>query len=540
MNILCKTLAAVALTAASIAASAQHFAPLDGMMMPDPEDFVDPALIESRDLGTLPDGFGTLRYYSCLVDGHVPYESGKGYRRVTKTINGKKWDYEDFDRPYVYYIISELPSGARYYGLYTSGFQKLADLAAGKPAEHPYSAAYPVYGTLVQPDGTSERVIQYTDEQWKKLTVSKPVGTYYLRDFSVFNQLDVTFNAGGTGKIVYHLPRTMHQAPQEFGGSYAERYKSGRIKKVHRNLSGGYWFYIDATATQTVKWKVDDGQIVIERTGKPAFNIGGGIDHDRSFANMEITASDRRIEEGKHRQDFPHNEYVLKAKESARQTLEEYVTNTTLYFPTLHITKNEIMVDQKKDNRVGHYYWVLDKKSGPEYILSYCYDNLSTLIGTYADTREYGVKKQYDFFVRNTPSAIAGAPAPLNRNAGYFVGSISPVDRTGKVFFIADGKEYATRLAFDEKWHLDNALVTSSLKEGHSIADTNDSISANNARILEFKKDKRRGKIVKNYEKEAKRIVIPSSFATLDDFYTVCKRQQEMLALQKETLSALE
>lgn len=204
----------------------------------------------------------------------------------------------------------------------------------------------------------------------------------------------------------------MHQAPQEFGGSYAERYKSGRIKKVHRNLSGGYWFYIDATATQTVKWKVDDGQIVIERTGKPAFNIGGGIDHDRSFANMEITASDRRIEEGKHRQDFPHNEYVLKAKESARQTLEEYVTNTTLYFPTLHITKNEIMVDQKKDNRVGHYYWVLDKKSGPEYILSYCYDNLSTLIGTYADTREYGVKKQYDFFVRNTPSAIAGARTP--------------------------------------------------------------------------------------------------------------------------------
>lgn len=542
MNFIIKTLTLAALTLAPLVSSAQYFEDLDGKMMPNPDDFVDPGLVDSRSLGTLPGGMGTLKYAKPLHDAEIAtqYDGWGAVKFIKRTVKGKEWVYQDYLSPNIYYIISELPSGARYYGIYTSGYESIYDVAAGSEPKHPFTKCYAVYGTLVNPDGTTEPVIQYTQDEWKKLTIAKPTGVYYMHDFSEFKAVEVTFNAGGTGKLVYSLPRSYHQAPQEFGGSSVQRYKSGRVKKVHRNLSGGYRFYIDGKATQTMKWKLVDGVITIERTGKPTFNVGGGIDFDRTFANMTITASDRRIEEGKHRQDFPTNEYVLEAKEMARNTLEQGVTNTNLYLPVLHLTKNEIMLDLKKDNRVGHLYWVLDKSLEGENILSYCYDHLNEMVGLYADRREYGVKKLYEYFTRNVPSALASAPAPLSQNTGYYVGNIDPAARTGKILFTADHKVYKADLAFDSKWHLDNALVTSSLKGYIAVEAYNDSISANNAKILEYKKDKRRSKIVKNYEKEAKRIEIPASFTTIDDYYAVRKRQDEMLALQKETLSALE
>lgn len=542
MNFIYRALAVVALVVAPIVAMSQNFEPLDGRFMSDPDNFVDPALVDSRDLGTLPDGMGQLKYILPVHEAEpaTQYGGWGGMRFIERTINGKKWLYQDYLNPYIYYIISELPSGARYYGLYTSGYDKIEDVAAGKQSSHPFTACYAVYGTLVNPDGSEEKVVQYLDSQWKKLAVAKPSGTYYMHNYYAFEALEITFNPGGVGKVVAHLPRTYHQAPQEFGGSQTERYKNGRVKKVHRQLRGGYHFYMDGSATTNMKWSLKDGKLDITLTSKPTFSTKGAIDFDRSFANMEISASDRRIEEGKYRQDFPTNDYVVEAKENKKQTLESEYRGHDLSLPVLHLAKNEILLDIKSDNRVGHFYWVLDRQRDIDGILSYCYNNLSKLVQTYAERREYGVKKQYEFFCRNTPMGIASSIPVLANNQGYVVSDINPVDRTAMIGFISGGKEYEAKMQFDAKWHLDNSLVQSSLKEIDEITPVNEKISADNAHILEYKKDKRRSKIVKNYEKEAKRITIPASYANLDEYFALRKKQEQMIKLQEETLKALE
>ena len=135
---------------------------------------------------------------------------------------------------------------------------------------------------------------------------------------------------------------------------------------------------------------------------------------------------------------------------------------------------------------------------------------------------------------------IASSIPVLANNQGYVVSDINPVDRTALIGFISGGKEYEAKMQFDAKWHLDNSLVQSSLKEIDEITPVNEKISADNARILEYKKDKRRSKIVKNYEKEAKRITIPASYANLDEYFALRKKQEQMIKLQEETLKALE
>lgn len=220
-----------------LGASAQEFEPLDRKYYPDEFDLVDTLYMRGDKLGTLPDA-GDVYYMTDLGGPAVEagFNNGFGAAWVTKTINGKKWEYIPYSFPAVCYIASMLLGGAGdFYGFYSTGFEKAENALAGKPQENPYTRNMLVYGTIVRPDGERETYMFRPESQWKKQAVAKPSGLYYVHDFdSRFKRLEITFNPGGTGKIVYRMHATEHQAPQEIDGMSTQR--RGKLVKNYEKL----------------------------------------------------------------------------------------------------------------------------------------------------------------------------------------------------------------------------------------------------------------------------------------------------------------
>ncbi|GEM_PF-6789742 len=524
--------------------NAQDFEPLDRKYYPDKYELVDTILMGNKKLGTYPKA-GDVYYIQDLGGPSVNagFNGGFGAMTVTKTVNGKKWEYIPYDYPALCYIASKLPGGAGdFYGFYTTGFEKTDKMLAGEPQKNPYSRPGIIYGTVVRPDGERETYLVRPEAEWKKLAVSKPTGTFYIHDFSEdFKALEITFNAGGTGKIVYHLPRTEHQAPQEIAGMSTQRRSNGTVKKRHRSFTGGYHFYMDGTISTPMKWTYKDGKLDVTPTGKPTTNVSGGIDYEKTWAKHSVTASDKAIENGKYRADFPTNEYVVEAKKATKATVDAYAAHLeALGFPVVHMTQKEILVGLDSKNFPGKFYYMMDRNKTSDPIMGYCLDVLSGIFDKFAATRTPGHARLFNNFTSNAKIGIAMAGEPLRGCLYYKVSDINPAERTAKVDFLVPGKEYTADLRFDQKWHVDNALLQSSLKEDSGIAEKRALIAANDAKILEYKKDKRRAKIVKNYEKQVKNMKQPETFNTLNEYAELCRLQDRLLKIQEETLIALE
>lgn len=534
-----RLLAAGVFCAALAGAYAQNFEPLDRSYYPDKNDLVDTLLIEKEIIGTLPE-VGEVYYYKYLY-GPTFSDFNDSLEPKTEVINGKKWTYSNYSSPAVAYVITKLPGGQGwYYGFYTPGYEKFDDAFEGKPKTHPRSKNLKIYGTVVRPDGTRETLLERMPAEWKKLSVAKPAGTYYIHDFSNdFKTLEITFAPGGTGKIVYHLPRTVHQAPQEFGGSRTERYANGSVKKRHRFLKGGYHFNLDSKITSNMKWTYANGEITITPTGKPATSIAASLNEELTWRKTTVTDADRRFENSRYRSDMPTNEYVVEAKKNKQELLDEVVAKVKeLNYTVPYVTKNEILVEMPSSNFPGKYFFRMttDKNEG---IFEYCMDNLDGIHAYYDRRRAYGADRQYKNFVNNGKIGIRMAGAPLSEALSYTVTGIDPGRRTGTISFLCPGKLYTAQLKFDDGWHVDKALLNSTLTEDTSLADRDAAIAANHDRIMQYKKDKRRGKIVKNYEKLTKE-PIGTQFISEDQYNRLVAAQTERLKLQQQTLKELE
>lgn len=544
MDIKKKFLAAIMLSAATAGVNAQDFKPLDPKYYPDPYDLVDTLFFRNEKKATFPQA-GDI-YYLQALDGpavEAGFNDGFGAKWVEKTINGKKWEYIPYSFPALCYIASKLPNnGGDFYGFYTTGFEKSEEMLKGAPQENPYSRFGLIYGTIVHPDGERETFIRRPESEWKKLSVSKPSGTFYVHDYSdKYQNLDITFNAGGTGRIVYHLPRTEHQAPQEIAGMSTQRRANGTVKKHHRSFTGGYWFYMNATITSPIKWTYTDGTLTITPTGKATTAVSGGINYERTWARQSITESDKQIENGKHRADFPNNEYVVAAKKSTKERVDDYAASLEqLEFPVVHMTQKEILVGTDSENFPGKFYYIINRSKTYDNIMDYGLESIDRLFQRFSAKRVPPSTKLYNHFVTNAKIGISMAQAPLAEALYYVVDDINPMDRSAKIGFVTPGHLYAATLKFDAKWHVDNSVLQSSLTEDNTIADNRARIAANNERIAEYKKDKRRAKIVKNYEKRVKDMTPAETFSTLEQFRALLGQQKRLLEIQEETLKSLE
>lgn len=525
MNKLLKTISAFAIALLPATAMAQTFSTVDARFYPKGEDLVDSLLISDKVLGTAP-------------------KAGKVYYCKNVTLDAVRTMRGSYIfHPNMYYIISELPGNAgRYYGFYTSGHNNLQEVLSSNSTSTAAKEYDLVYGTVVRPDGTREEIAVRPESEWKKLETGKPTGTFYIdQPDSRFKTLELTFYAGGTGKATYYMPRTMHQAPQEIAGMSTQRYASGRVKKHHRTFSGGYWFYMDGKATVNIKWSLADGLLTITPVGKFVTNVTGGIDQDRTWANQHITESDKRIENGKHRADFPTNEYVKEAKSSKLETLNDYTANMgEMKYNVRHVTKNEIMMANKSNNYPGTYYFFAKRSKDDADFVGYGLENLHRVYSKFKDVREFGVDRLYQLFVNNAKVGLGMAPAPLSQAVYYQVVDINPADRTATVKFIVPNKEYKAKLKFDNRWHLDNAALQSSLEECTDIPDLAKTIAANHARIMEYKKDKRRAKIVKKYEKFVKDGGVDTSYDSIEEYTSLMERLKYRIEYQKGILKDLE
>lgn len=525
MNLICKAILAIAAATLPATALAAGFEPIPRSYYPEGYDLVDSLLISDKVLGTAPKA-GEV-YYSKDV--------------TLDPIRTSRGSY--LFQPRMYYIISSLPGNAgRYYGFYSAGHNNLGEVLSGNAAAGTTSDYSLVYGTVIRPDGTREDVVIRPESEWKKLDVGKPAGTFYIHDYSSqIQMLELTFNAGGTGKATFYMPRSTHQAPQEISGMSTQRNANGTVKKRHRSFSGGYYFYLDGKATVNMKWSIADGKLTITPVGTPVTGVTGGIDEDKTWARQEITESDKRIENGKHRADFPTNEYVKKAKNRKLEALKEYMADMGgISFNVRHVTKNEILMGNKSENFPGTYYFMADRNKNGDGFVTYALDNLKNAFSQFSKSREFGADRLYQVFVNNAQVGIGMAPAPLGDALTYQVTDINPFDRTGTIHFIVPGKVYKANLGFDNRWHVDNALLQSSLEENTDIADAAKTIAANHDRIMGYKSDKRRAKIVKNYEKTVKNADIGTSFSTLEDYQYIQGRQKVRLEYQERILKELE
>lgn len=288
-----------------------------------------------------------------------------------------------------------------------------------------------------------------------------------------------------------------------------------------------------------MKWSLADGKLTITPIGKPVTNIKAIYNEEMTWRNMTVTPSDKRMQISMDKNDMTTNEHVIKAKKSKQETIDDALDriheNT---FAVPHIAKNEILVEQSSKNYPGKYYYRMSRNKNQDYT-DYGLDNLGGIHGFYNKHRKYGAQKLYNNFTENGKIGLRMAPEPLKSALYYNVTDINPVERTAVVEYLLPGKACKATLKFDYRWHVDANTLQSTVVEDNSIAEAAAAITQNHARIMEFKKDKRRAKIVKAYEKEAKDEV-GTSFYSLQEYNNVKERQQSRLRLQEQTLKDLE
>lgn len=209
-------------------------------------------------------------------------------------------------------------------------------------------------------------------------------------------------------------------------------------------------------------------------------------------------------------------------------------------FPVAKMGRNEILVELDSKNFPGKFYYRMIRAKESDRILDYCIESLGSVFGLFNKPRVPASTRLYKNFVNNAKVGIAMAGEPLSQNLWYKVTNINPTNRSAHIEFLTPGHEYEAELLFDSKWHVNKTMLQSSLKESTTLADNKARIDANTERILQYKKDKRRGKLVKNYEKLLKKIQIPETFTTLTEYNDLVKLQNEMLKIQEETIRALE
>ncbi len=542
------------------AASAQSFAKLPSSDY-DPDSYVDTLLPVDKSLGSLPvdNSNWDVRYYK-LIESPTPTTDGNN-RPVTRIEKDKKtaktFKYRAYDSPYIYYAILDMPSGARFYGLVTTGYNDM-ETVMDKPKSdwHPYTQVQPVSGTIVDADGNQSSFFLYSDADWKKLKIAKPLGTYNIDGFRGYERVTLTFNQGGTGSMTL-LPYVHTQSFITYsGGDLKQKMANGRTKKRVNVIMGGPHSW-QITSKRNFKWTInDEGDLVITPTGAATIfpkDWVPVVQDNTLFLSKADSLHNRRQVEYDHK--YVHDEiieYNKNIKITTKERAEEFAP-IVIWNP--QITKKEIVgVEEvnlgtlvtRKDLAEGKYNGsriYLGPKLDDEMKVAYVkrvYNKVPTLKENFKKKRVFGADLQYNKWQDRTKILVIKNKDVFGSNPDYTVLSPSVKGKRASIVFYNNGKRCYADMYFDGDGQIDLNKLKQSITFDNEIEENNAKIADLNSKIMEYKKDKRRGKIVKDYEKRFKKVVIPSSFSNSSEFFNILDQQKKLIKDQEETLSALQ
>ncbi|MDE6207269.1 MAG: hypothetical protein K2M55_05630 [Muribaculaceae bacterium] len=503
----------------------------------DDNDLVDPFLAESVPFATITladSGItGNLLYQRTIFEGKPAQKYGwQGYIYVTTTYNGKEIEYQSYDNPDIYYGIIDFPEG-RFYGFYTTGYK----------GGHPFNYTRLLYGTLVDKDGNRVDVNGVLPSQYSNKKFN-PVGTYYLNRIFGAYDAKITLKAGGAGQI--NLTKLSHHtAHPRLVGTSTERYASGKVKKQHRLLSGGYDFYLHTNITVPIKWTMDDSQIEITYSAKPTINVKGEVDAATEFKNTEISASDRQIEKQRHRADLPTNEDFKEQKKIVVDDANEsFKPGETRYIPVDWHNSEMAMVKYVIPDKMPLYIPMTYKNWDLSNEKYYDLIGLSEgLTSKYVKNRENGASNYYPILIQRMKNAIKYTDIPLLKQCQEFaISDVNMADMTGTIVFFNDAHMYESVLSLDDDDKIDVTLFNEKLSDDNIFSQTIAQVKETDEYINSYAKDKRRSKIVKEYNKAVKgyRYSFETPAANFGDLYRVYYGLGKTLELQKQYKGMLE
>lgn len=296
------------------------------------DSFVDPFLPTEESLGTLPIDKNNwdLRYYDKIYSASVATDDmQRQFTRVAKDKKtGKTIAYQVYDSPYIYYAILDMPSGDRFYGIVTTGYDDMETIL-NKPKDdwHPYTKIQPVSGTIVDANGNQSDFFLYSDADWQKLKITKPLGTYHVDDFRGYVRVSFTFNQGGTGSMTL-LPYVHTQQFMTFsGGDLKKKTASGRVKKRVNVVMGGPHSW-QITAKRNFKWAINDrGDLEITPTGAVTIIPKDWLPEDTGntyYTSKADSIRSRRQAENDHK--YLHDE-IIEYNKSMKISAKEKLNN---------------------------------------------------------------------------------------------------------------------------------------------------------------------------------------------------------------------
>lgn len=538
----------------SFSAFAQVFAKLPASDY-DEENYVDLYLPTEKSLGSFPIGkeIWDVKYYK-LID------KPRSWRRVEVDDRENKTgvEYKVYEKPFTYYAVLDMPSGERFYGLVTTGYDEMGTILNEPKAEwNPYTKIQPIDGTLVASDGTQSGFFLHSDADWNKLKIAKPIGSYHIQDFRGYERVSFTFNQGGTGIITLVPYVHTQQFITYSGGTLKQKMANGRTKRRTNVILGGPHSW-QITAKRNFKWSFNDsGDLIITPTGAstiyPKDWVPDDPDDKTYWSSKADSIFSRRQTEHDHK--YLHDEiieYNKNIKISSKEAADQFKSLTIL---SPRITKNEIVGvessdldsadlrdagNEGKSCATGIY---LGPKTDGEMNLAYItqvYNKVPDLKKAFRENRDFGVDIQYRKWADKTKILVAWNKDIFGDEPSYSVVQPSVKDGHAYIGFFNNGKLFFADLFFDKDGQIDADKFKQSIIVDTTLDNNKDRIAELHSKILEYKKDKQRGKIVKDYEKRFKKTVIPTTATSKSEYFNIGKIQESLIKDQEETLKLLQ
>ena len=464
-------------------------------------------------------------------------------RRVTDK-QGKTITYKVYDSPNIYYVIADLPANeGRYYGLITCGYDPIQTvLSKEKKAWHPLTRVEPVQGTIVMPDGSRKELNIHSDDEWAKANLKQPAGSYWALNSLGAKKLNLTFNPGGTGSMTiygYTKEWNLELVQAESIGGQRNSY-TGRMRKGARDLSGGYTVWMTPVGKRAFKWKLNaDGEIEITPTGAATGSHEEGISENQQGAEQYYASkSEEQTHKAQQRNDFKNqNEEAREARKEMNSAGKEAAEAFGAFkLKPQHISRKEMLADY---NGATLYFTSAQPDPNDPYQTK-LYGTLGSMRSYTANRRSFGAETILNNYKMDAKRAVAAHPEIFGNNPQFEVYDIDIKTGKARLIFISENTYKQGKLHIDRKGRFDTEAFKSSLLDYNELPKLQEKIEELNSQIMSYKSDKRKKKIVGNYEKGYKNFVKQErNFSTYRKYVLTKNDLEKFIKEQEKTLDLL-
>lgn len=242
-------------------------------------------------------------------------------------------------------------------------------------------------GRMVNISGDTTVVFLKTPAQWRKTAKQVPSGAYTCvaseedkvvgfdyenQEEMVLHGLIVGLNFTPAGGVTYSYGSeyTDYAWMESKEGSGGTNMKTGRRRRKGGQITGGWYFDVDAKAKLSGRWTLTDRTLNLDLKGSPTvtvntkFNEKAMIDHWKREAAEDFTefkmGSYERQFLAQARGDYPTSQFVKRRKKMLREMLTEVIPAPQLKqtYKILGVTANDLYLS--KNGSVLHF----EKKRG--------------------------------------------------------------------------------------------------------------------------------------------------------------------------------